>query len=246
MEKTGIGVICGFIGAAIGSVVSFFVTKKVVEKGIREELTGEFMKAQQDLNAYYETHFEPKKEPVTESILMKSAYKKADEKRTELAKMALEERRAEDNLRIQSDVESPEYNKFYEENNGIPEVEKGESDGSEYAYYEEYGGVPDGKYPRIIPRSEFETDNGYVKLKLTYFEESAVFAHTGNLQDSGFTEEYFGLQNLSEFGNYKYADGDGDPYTLWFRSDNDGTDFQVYYEPYETYDEAFAKENGGS
>ena len=238
MEKGVLGVICGAIGAAIGSVATYFISKNRIENSVREELEGTFRKAQDELNEFYKTNFEPKREPVKDSILMQNAYKKAEEKRENIAKMGLEERETEDKLRVKSDEEARDYTKFYEETG----VGKEESDGSEYEFYEEYGGGPDGKYPRIISRSEFLEPNGNVKLKLIYYEESAVFAHAGDSTDSGFTEEYFGLQNLSEFGNYKYDDGETDDYTLFFRNDADGTDFEVYYDPYETYDEVLAKE----
>lgn len=227
MEKGVFGAICGVIGAAIGGVVTYFATKNRIENSVRNELEAQFSKAQQALNDHYETNFKPKKEPIKDSILAQAMVKKPEK-----------ELSAEDKLRLVEDVQPENYHGFYK----LPPEEMVESDGSEYEFYEEYSN-PDGqKYPRIITHEEFNQPNGYVKLKLTYYEESAVFAHTGDSSNSGFTEEYFGLQNLSEFGNYKYDDGESDPYTLWFRSDADGTDFQVYYEPNETYDEVLAKE----
>lgn len=231
MEKGVLGVICGAIGAAIGSVATYFITKnkakEQAEIEVKAQYEAAFGKAQSELKAFYEANYVPKREPIKDSILAKA--------------MVIEPKKgpsAEDKLRLQDDVKPENYNEFYT----LPEAEKVESDGSEYEFYEDYGGVPDGKYPRIITKKEFDEPNGNVKLKLTYYEESAVFAHTGDSTNSGFTEEYFGLQNLGEFGNYKYDDGETDPYTLYFRSDSDGTDFQVYYEPYETYDEVLAKE----
>lgn len=231
MEKGVFGVICGAIGAAIGSVATYFIAKNKIENSVREELEGTFRKAQNDLNEYYKTNFEPKKEPVKDSILMQA-------KANTLAKMALQEHQAEDNLRKKYDVETVNYNEFYD----ASEDEKLPSDGSEYEFYETYGPVPDGKYPKIIPRKEYETPNGYNKLKLIYYEESGIFAHVGDSSDSGFGVEYFGLQNCGEFGNYKYDDGETDPYTLFFRDEDIETDFEVYYEPNETYDEVLERE----
>lgn len=231
LEKGVLGVICGAIGAAIGSVATYFISKNCIEKTVREECEGRFRQAQNELNEYYKTHFEPKKEPVKDSILMQA-------KANTVARMAFEERKSEDNLRLVDDVKSPEYNEFYD----ASEDEKLPSDGSEYEFYEEYSGLPDGKYPKIIPRNEYENPNGYNKLKLIYYEESGIFAHVGDSSDSGFGVEYFGLQNCSEFGNYKYDDGETDPYTLFFRDEDIETDFEVYYEPNETYDEVLERE----
>lgn len=231
MEKGVFGVICGAIGAAIGSVATYFFTKNKIETSVREELEGTFRKAQNDLNEYYKANFEPKKEPVKDSILMQA-------KANTVAKMALQERQAEDNLRKPDTTKPENYNEFYD----ASENEKLPSDGTEYAFYEDYGGLPDGKYPKIIPRNEYESPNGYNKLKLIYYEESGIFAHVGDSSDSGFGVEYFGLQNCGEFGNYKYDDGETDPYTLFFRDEDIETDFEVYYEPNETYDEVLERE----
>ena len=231
MEKGVFGVICGAIGAAIGSVATYFISKNRIETSVREELEGTFRKAQNDLNEYYKANFEPKKEPVKDSILMQA-------KANTVAKMAFQERQTEDNLRKPDTTKPENYNEFYD----ASEDEKLPSDGTEYAYYEDYGGLPDGKYPKIIPRNEYESPNGYNKLKLIYYEESGIFAHVGDSSDSGFGVEYFGLQNCGEFGNYKYDDGETDPYTLFFRDEDIETDFEVYYEPNETYDEVLERE----
>lgn len=231
LEKGVFGVICGAIGAVIGSVATYFFTKNKIENSVREECEGRFRQAQNDLNEYYKANFEPKREPVKDSILMQARANTA-------AKMAFEERKTEDGLRVKDDVIPPEYNNFYD----ASEDDKLPSDGSEYEFYEEYGGIPDGKYPRIIPRKDYENPNGYNKLKLIYYEESGIFAHVGDSSDSGFGVEYFGLQNCGEFGNYKYDDGETDPYTLFFRDDDIETDFEVYYEPNETYDEVLERE----
>ena len=235
MEKGLFGTICGIIGAVIGGVGTYFVTKNKLENDIKSEYEASFNKAQEELKQHYETNYLPKKEPIKDSILAKAmpaSGAKMGEKSGEKAPTA------EDKLRAVDDVEPENYAGFYQ----LKPEDKVESDGSEYEFYEEYGGPDNGKFPKIITRKEYEEPNGYVKLKLTYYEESAVFAHTGDSTNSGFTEDYFGLQNLSEFGNPVYDDEDSDGYTLWFRSDTDGTDFQVYYEPNETYDEVLAKE----
>ena len=48
MEKGIFGVICGAIGAAIGSVATHFISKNRIESSVREELEGTFRKAQDE------------------------------------------------------------------------------------------------------------------------------------------------------------------------------------------------------
>lgn len=228
MEKCVFGVICGVIGAAIGSIVTYFVVKNKVENEVKTDLEATFAKAQEELKKHYEANFEPKREPVAESILMK-------EKANLEAKLALKEEKIEDKLRYNDGSEPINYTEFYK-------PDKDELEAAEQ-FYLDYSGLDDGKHPVIIPRSEYDKPNGFNKLKLIYYEESGIFAHVGDSSDSGFTEEYFGLQNLGEFGNIKFDDAESDPYTLFFRDEGIGTDFEVYYEPNETYDEVLEREN---
>ena len=133
MEKGVFGVICGLIGAAIGSVSTYFLTKNRIENSVREECEGRFRKAQNDLNEYYKTNFEPKKEPVKDSILMQAAYKKRSEKASDelgsVTKMGLEEKETEDKLREKFDINPIDYDQFYTEKD-LDEADN---------YYLEYG-----------------------------------------------------------------------------------------------------------
>lgn len=223
--------ICGLIGAGIGTILTKLETKKAIEKEVQERVS----KAQKELNEVYETSFKPKKEPIKDSILT-SPYKKKGASADEIiANFKTPERTAEDDLRWVDNSDPVQYNAYYD-------PEKVVSDGSEYEYYEEYNGDENASFPKIITRDQFYTDNGYNKVKLNYYEESGVFAHRGTNANSGIPDEYFGPQNLSEFGNYKYDDGESDEWTLYFRSDIDKTDYDVYYDPYESYESVLEKE----
>ena len=235
MEKKISELICGIIGAGIGTIMTYFSLKKDLEKKSEEEIQKKVSEYQDQLNKVYETNFVPKKEPIKDSILT-SPYKKNKPSPDEIiANFSTSEKNAEDGLRWVDDSEPVQYNSYYDPNKMV-------SDGSEYEYYEEYSSQDDGKFPRIITREQFYTDNGYAKVKLNFYEESGVFAHRGSNANSGIPEEYFGPQNLSEFGNYKYDDGESDEWTLYFRSDVDRTDYDVYYDPYESYESVLEKE----
>lgn len=227
MKKQFLELICGLIGAGIGT----FMTKITMKKDMETELQKAILDKQNELNELYETNFKPKKEPIKNSILA-SPYKKPEEI------LAQSSKQIEDGLRWVDDSEPAQYNEYYDPN-------RVQSDGSEWEYYEEYNNPDNGEnsgFPRIITREQFYTDNGYQKMKLNYYEESGVFAHRGNNANSGIPEAYFGPQNLSEFGNYKYDDGESDEWTLYFRSDVDKIDYDVYYDPYETYESVLEKE----
>lgn len=227
MKKQILELICGLIGAGIGT----FMTKITMKKDMEMELQKAISEKQNELNELYETNFKPKKEPIKDSILA-SPYKKSEDVLNKSSKQI------EDGLRWVDDSEVEKYNEYYDPN-------RVQSDGSEWEYYEEYNNPDNGEnggFPRIITREQFYTNNGYQKMKLNYYEESGVFAHRGNNANSGIPEEYFGPQNLSEFGNYKYDDGETDEWTLYFRSDIDRIDYDVYYDPYESYESVLEKE----
>lgn len=202
---------------------------------MEKELQERVSKAQNELNKVYETSFKPKKEPIKDSILT-SPYKKNTASPDEIITgFKTPEKSVEDQLRWVDNSEPMQYNSYFD-------PEKVVSDGSEYEYYEEYNNDENANYPRIITREQFYTDNGYNKVKLNFYEESGVFAHRGTNANSGIPEDYFGPQNLSEFGNYKYDDGESDEWTLYFRSDIDKTDYDVWYDPFESYESVLEKE----
>lgn len=228
VNRTILELICGLIGAGIGT----FMTRLTMKKDMETELQKAILEKQNELNELYETNYKPKKEPIKDSILA-SPYKKPEEI------LAQNPRQTEDGLRWVDDSEVTQYNQYYD-------PDKVPSDGVEWEYYEEYNSLGEGKedtgFPRIITREQFYTDNGYAKIKLNFYEEDGVFAHRGDNSNSGIPEEYFGPQNLSEFGNYKYDDGETDEWTLYFRSDIDKTDYDVYYDPYESYESVLERE----
>lgn len=83
-------------------------------------------------------------------------------------------------------------------------------------------------YPHEITEDEFDNEEGYDKVILTYYENDDIMADI-NDRVSEYTVEDFGFENLSDFNfdNLKYL-----------RNEKSKTDFKIIYEPTMSYDEA--------
>ena len=83
-------------------------------------------------------------------------------------------------------------------------------------------------YPHEITEDEFDNEEGYDKVILTYYENDDIMADV-NDRISEYTVEDFGFENLSDFDDFNLK---------YLRNEKSKTDFKIIYEPTMSYDQA--------
>ena len=83
-------------------------------------------------------------------------------------------------------------------------------------------------YPHEITEDEFDNEEGYDKVILTYYENDDIMADV-NDRISDYTVEDFGFENLSDFD---------DDNLKFLRNEKSKTDFKIIYESTMSYDQA--------
>jgi len=84
-------------------------------------------------------------------------------------------------------------------------------------------------WPHKITMDEWLQNKNYSKVSLIYYEIDGVFATTGD-EPTDYTEEYFGVHNLNEFGASSNSGMGHDAWTLMLRDELTRTDFQILYD----------------
>lgn len=106
----------------------------------------------------------------------------------------------------------------------------------EYFKKEDEAPVEDRMDPFIITDDEWDENNGYDKVWLTFFEDDEVFVDDcENVVENGI--DLIGESNLTEFGEFEEN-------TLYIRNNKYGTDYMVTLE-HSSYRETYSEYNGG-
>lgn len=98
-------------------------------------------------------------------------------------------------------------------------------------------------FPHKITGEQWFKDKEYSKVTLIYYENDSVFATVGD-EPTDYTEEYFGLDNLNEFGRSSNANMGHDSWTLMLRDELTKTDFQILYDGESSWETVFQNTGG--
>ena len=98
-------------------------------------------------------------------------------------------------------------------------------------------------YPHKITYDEFIQNNNYSKVNLIWYEQSNVFATVGD-ELTDYTEEYFGVHNINEFGASSNSGYGHDAWTLVLRDELTKTDFQIIYNGDDDWETVLANTGG--
>ena len=98
-------------------------------------------------------------------------------------------------------------------------------------------------YPHKITYDEFIKNNNYSKVNLIWYEQSNVFATVGD-ELTDYTEEYFGVHNINEFGASSNSGYGHDAWTLVLRDELTKTDFQIIYNGDDDWETVLANTGG--
>ena len=91
-------------------------------------------------------------------------------------------------------------------------------------------------YPHEITLDQFRGDLNFAKHTLIYYEQSNVFVTVGD-ELTDYTEDYFGLRNINDFGR-------NGKWTLYLRDDMTKDDFELIYDGTSTWEEVELNSGG--
>ena len=207
---------CFVLGACAGGAGTYFVVKRKLERKFDKELN--------DISSFYvEKYIKSQKNEEKSGKLGE----KVDEnvKKTMDWNLQTGEIKTSEGVvsSLNNDFKSEEYKKSY----STMFIGDGNMDGKLADPRPEIKDIVP-KLPVRISKGEFE-NGGNKQIFLTYYEESGVLATLDDME-SDYDEDYFGLDNLSKFGdnNEEY---DEDLFTIHLRNVDEKLDFEIYYEP---------------
>ena len=197
-------------GAAIGTGVTFIVVSRAYNRKKDDET--------EEVRAYYRkkcSNCEYKKAEIAKNVEEKTDIsEKSDESRDEKLsqKVGLAERNTADVGRKSVEPSTTDYTKFAKMNKNYATGSTGEL----------------FSYPHEIDEVDFDQNEDYSKVILTYYETDDILADV-NDRVSDYTVEDFGYENMNDFGfeGVKYL-----------RNEKTKTDFKILYNGEMSYDEA--------
>lgn len=98
------------------------------------------------------------------------------------------------------------------------------------------------EFPEFTLRRDLVKWPNYEQVYLTYYERDGLFTYIDDTLAEEYTEDYFGLANLGNFGIVGDASDDGD--TIYLRDDNKGIIFEIHYEGLAHYSEVVGYGDG--
>ena len=240
------------IGSAIGTVSGFFIFKKVIKPEVQENSI--------DMDRMQEFYNEKileltrenkklklEKEGITEEEFMKRVNQNAMQYSKNLEKERLEKARNE--VPAEALDENGEPKKVLDNHPNIKENEY-KSYNKEYRMKCETGTVnirEDVKtidaYPHKITFDEWRKDANYKKVSLMYYELDNIFATLGD-ERTDYTDDYFGIHNICEFGAITNSGMGHDSWTLYLRDDLTKTDFEIFYDGTKYFDDVVNSTGG--
>lgn len=197
-------------GAAIGTGVTFIVVSRAYNRKKDDET--------EEVRAYYRkkcSNCEYKQTQISKNVEIKAAEKQVEttENGEKLSqKVGLAERNTADVGRKSIEPSTTDYTKF-------AKMSKNYATGSTGELF---------SYPHEIDEVDFDQNEEYKKVILTYYETDDILADV-NDRISDFTVEDFGYENMNDFGfeGVKYL-----------RNEKTKTDFKILYNGEMSYDEA--------
>ena len=202
---------CGMLlGGGLGSVGTLIVLKRKLNREKEQEI--------EELRAYYKKKMREldaksgEKKPVKNENEEKMVENDTKNSENLVKKVGLAERNTADLGRQKVHNEHVDYTKF----NKISENYTGTEARDLF------------QYPHEITEDEFDHEEGYKKVILTYYECDDIIADVNDRQ-SEYTVEDFGYENMNDFGfeGIKYL-----------RNNKREEDYKIIYEPTLSFDEA--------
>ena len=197
-------------GAAIGTGVTFIVVSRAYNRKKDDET--------EEVRAYYRkkcSNCEYKQTQISKNVEIKAAEKQVETSENDVKlsqKVGLAERNTADVGRKSIEPSTTDYTKF-------AKMSKNYATGSTGELF---------SYPHEIDEVDFDQNEEYKKVILTYYETDDILADV-NDRISDFTVEDFGYENMNDFGfeGVKYL-----------RNEKTKTDFKILYNGEMSYDEA--------
>lgn len=238
------------LGLGIGSAIGTFVGYKLFKKYITKENTVEMDKMQEFYNDKIREILRTKKqveEPNAESAFMKKVNQSAMEYSKNLEKERLEAAKR-DNVPVEALDENGEPKKVIDYQPQVKEANYKPYNKS-YVMSCECGTIDNREdikmdaYPHKITFDEWRKDANYKKVSLVFYELDSTFATLGD-EPTDYTEDYFGIHNICEIGAASNSGMGHDAWMLYLRDELTKTDFEIYYNGTETFEQVLAKTGG--
>ena len=215
MKNNIVNILCGaFVGSAIGSFTTFFVLKKLKKLDVERNIEAENKRLDEVYDFYKKKLIPDEKEKITNpKFLYQEELAKED-------KATLNSSFVKGNKIDYSKIAKEEYSDLKKE-------------------YERDEIVIDEKaFPHLITKDSYEHAGGYVKEEMIYYEQNGIFATVDDdtIMDQ-YTEQYFGLDNLSLFGQPEASlDGKNSLYELYLRDEVMHIDFHIIFNGTDDFD----------
>lgn len=224
MTKKIFGAICFVLGACAGGAGTYFVVKKRLESNFEAQVQG--------ISDFYLNRYVKKEVPVVKNDEVKDEKVVSESNLFEKNEINIAQKNVSS---LDNDFKSDEYKKSY----ASMFIGEGKINGN-LADPRPNLDKKDFNFPVRITKGEFE--NSKSQVYLTYYEEAGVLATLDDME-SDYDEDYFGIDNLSKFGdnNEEY---DEDLFTLHFKDAENGMCFEIYYEPHLSWEEVKANTGG--
>lgn len=228
------------IGSIIGSIAGIFISKKI---RIKEDNTPSI----QEVTEFYEEKIKdilqqntPKATP-GETLLNKL---NDPEFRRTTIQNAIEKAKNEANLEADGTPMNPiTHDPHKQEKDYIPYSKQYKmKDGTEVVI-DNREEIKLDPYPHKITMDEYYKDKNYSKTTLIYYEQDSMFATPGD-EPTDYTEDYFGIHNISEFGATTNSGYGHDSWTLVLRDEITKSDFQILYEGNKSWEEVWQNTGG--
>ena len=226
-------ILCLGIGTAIGTVAGYFISKKLFKPEVQQ------MPNHDEIVAFYESK-------IKELVIPTTLTPKVNKEQTPVESVttmsngipskALEPDGTPKNIMkyqpkiTEKDYQS--YNKMYNT-----------KDGKELQIREGVSMEKTDPWPHKITNDEWLQNKNYSKVSLIYYEIDGVFATTGD-EPTDYTEEYFGIHNINEFGASSNSGMGHDAWTLMLRDELTRTDFQILYDGTNSWETVYQNTGG--
>ena len=211
-------ILCLGIGTVIGTISGYFISKKLFKPEVQS------MPDHDEIVTYYEAK-------IRELIIPTTLTPETKKEEKELAPITMQNKvpaaaletngvpkKIEEYQPKITEKDYKSYNKMY-----------APKDGSELKIREDVSMEKTDPWPHKITNDEWLQNKNYSKVSLIYYEIDGMFATTGD-EPTDYTEEYFGIHNINEFGASSNSGMGHDSWTLMLRDELTRTDFQILYD----------------
>lgn len=214
------------IPSAASATISHLVTKKIISTKYEAEMEARINKEIKDFKKEYAERMESEPKRIPQSQLtpeqrkrlyadkaIKIDYGKEEIVMPENSKDNYKE--MEEPIPMEDDINDEDEDLYDEDGNmiGDPNIEDG--DGDNVVNEED-----ENSKPYVISQQEFDSDDGYSKSSLAYYEDDKVLANENDYVLN--IEEIIGLDSLDHFG-----DMSGDPTVVYVRNLSLNSDYEV-------------------